>query len=229
MLEDLKQIVYEANMLLPKYHLITFTWGNVSGFDPETNCVVIKPSGVEYELMTADDMVVVDLNGTVIEGHLNPSSDTATHLELYRSFPGIKGIVHTHSPWATILSQAGRPLIPYGTTHADYFSEAIPCTRDLTPKEIKHHYELNTGKAIVEAFKGKNPEYLPGVLVKSHGPFTWGSDSKNAVHNAVVLEEIANMAYHMEILTNGQCPAMDLELLNKHYFRKHGENATYGQ
>lgn len=229
MLENLKKDVFEANMLLPKYKLITFTWGNVSGFDEESKLVVIKPSGVEYDRMTKEDMVVVDLAGNVIEGKLKPSSDTPTHLELYRSFKGIKGVTHTHSHWATIYSQAGYTLEPYGTTHADYFSEAIPCTREMTNDEINDEYELNTGKVIVEAFEKKNPNHLPGVLVKSHGPFTWGTDPVNSVHNAVVLEEIAYMGYHTKMLSGQECSPMNPMLLKKHFYRKHGENAYYGQ
>ncbi len=229
MLEALKEKVYKANMLLPHYKLITFTWGNVSEIDRETNLVVIKPSGVEYDVMTPDDMVVVDLDGNVVEGKLNPSSDTPTHLELYRNFPNIKGVAHTHSRWATLWAQAGRGIRPYGTTHGDYFSDTIPCTRDMTEEEIKGEYELNTGKVIVETFKDKEPDYIPAVLVKNHGPFTWGTDSFNAVHNAVVLEEIAMMAFHTEALMGAEVKPMPRVLLNKHYFRKHGPNAYYGQ
>ena len=229
MLDALKEKVYKANMLLPHYKLITFTWGNVSEIDRETNLVVIKPSGVEYDVMTPDDMVVVDLDGNVVEGKLNPSSDTPTHLELYRNFPNIKGVVHTHSRWATLWAQAGRGIRPYGTTHGDYFSDTIPCTRDMTEEEIKGEYELNTGKVIVETFKDKEPDYIPAVLVKNHGPFTWGTDSFNAVHNAVVLEEIAMMAFHTEALMGAEVKSMPRVLLNKHYFRKHGPNAYYGQ
>lgn len=227
MLESLKQTVYEANMLLPAYHLITFTWGNVSAIDRESGLVVIKPSGVEYDEMKASDMVVVSLDGTVVEGDLNPSSDTPTHLEFYRNFPNIGGVVHTHSRWATIWAQAGKDINAYGTTHGDYFYGNIPCTRRMTPAEIASEYELNTGKVVVETFQGKNPDQMPGVLVNSHGPFTWGKDAKEAVHNAVVLEEVAMMAFYTESL--GNTVPMQQELLDKHFLRKHGKNAYYGQ
>ncbi len=229
MLEQLKQDVYQANMLLPEYHLITFTWGNVSGIDREKGLVVIKPSGVEYSEMTAGDMVVVDLDGKVVEGNLNPSSDTATHLEIYRNFPNVGGVVHTHSRWATLWAQSGRGIAPYGTTHGDYFADTIPCTRDMTPEEICSEYEKNTGKVIVETFQGKEPDHVPAVLVKNHGPFTWGTDPHNAVHNAVVLEEIAMMAVYTEQLMGDRIKPMPRELLEKHFFRKHGPNAYYGQ
>ena len=231
MLESLKQKVYEANMMLPKHGLITFTWGNVSGIDPETNYIVIKPSGVEYEEMTANDMVVVDLNGNVIEGNLNPSSDTPTHIEFYKAFPNIRGVVHTHSRWATTFAQAGRSIPPLGTTHADYFYGEIPCTRKMTPEEIKGAYEKETGSVVIECFKEKgiNPDDVPGVLVNSHGPFAWGTSPANAVHNAVVMEEVAFMAWHALILEQQQLPNMQQELLDKHYLRKHGANAYYGQ
>ena len=195
MLEQLKQEVLEANLLLPKHKLITFTWGNVSGIDREKGLIVIKPSGVEYEDMTADDMVVVDLNGTVVEGSLRPSSDTPTHIELYRSFPDIGGVVHTHSRWATTFAQAGMPIPALGTTHGDYFYGAVPCTRAMTPAEIAGEYEKETGKVIVETFRDKNPNQVPAVIVHSHGPFTWGATPKKAVENAVVLEECALMAW----------------------------------
>lgn len=227
MLEQLKLDVYNANMLLPSYKLVTFTWGNVSGIDREKGLVVIKPSGVEYELMTPDDMVVVDLHtGEVSEGRCKSSSDTSTHLELYRNFLDIGGIVHTHSRWATIYSQAKRSIPPLGTTHGDYFYGAIPCTRLMTAQEIKGDYELETGKVIVETFKDKNPNDIPAVLVASHGPFTWGTDAFNAVHNAVVLEELAFMAWHNEM---SEIQPMQQELLDKHYLRKHGKDAYYGQ
>jgi len=230
MLEKLKQEVYEANMLLPKYGLITFTWGNVSAIDRASGLVVIKPSGVEYDGMTADQMVVVDLTGKVVEGDLNPSSDTPTHLELYRRFPKVGGIVHTHSNWATIFAQAGRGVRAYGTTHADYFYGEIPCTRLMTPAEIQGSYELETGKVIVETFAGTDPLTIPAVLVNSHGPFTWGKDAHEAVHNAVVLEQLAMMAYYTESLSSGGATSpMQQELLDKHYLRKHGANAYYGQ
>jgi len=230
MLELLKEQVYKANMLLPKYKLVTFTWGNVSGIDRNQGLVVIKPSGVEYDDMTSADMVVVDLSGNRIEGDLKPSSDTPTHLELYRQFPTLGGIVHTHSRFATIWSQAGRDLPAYGTTHADYFYGPVPCTRDMAAAEIDNDYEHNTGVVIAERFHSSqiNPEYMPGVLVKSHGPFTWGADAMEAVHNAVVLEEIAFMAAETERL-NKKTTDMDKKLLDKHFLRKHGENAYYGQ
>lgn len=227
MLESLKQEVYSANMLLPKYGLVTFTWGNASGVDRGRSLIVIKPSGVEYEAMTADDMVVVDFQGNVVEGRLRPSSDTPTHLEFYRSFPEIGGVVHTHSPWATIWAQAGRSIPAFGTTHGDYFYGPIPCTRKMTPSEIAEGYEENTGKVAVETVANNAARRIPAVLVHSHGPFTWGKDAEEAVHNAVVLEEVAMMAYHTEGL--GQDAAMQQELLDKHYLRKHGKNAYYGQ
>ncbi len=229
MLEALKQQVLEANLLLPKHGLITFTWGNVSGIDREKNLVVIKPSGVDYDTMTADDMVVVDLQtGERIEGELKPSSDTPTHLVLYRAFPGIGGIVHTHSRWATTFAQAGRMIPALGTTQGDYFYGGIPCTRLMTETEIKGDYEAETGNVIVETFAGKDPEAIPAVLVHSHGPFAWGTDPINAVHNAVVLEEVAFMDFHAMLLSPG-VPPMQQELLDKHYLRKHGANAYYGQ
>ncbi len=229
MLEALKQQVLEANLLLPKHGLITFTWGNVSGIDREKNLVVIKPSGVDYDTMTADDMVVVDLQtGERIEGELKPSSDTPTHLVLYRAFPGIGGIVHTHSRWATTFAQAGRMIPALGTTQGDYFYGGIPCTRLMTETEIKGDYEAETGNVIVETFAGKDPEAIPAVLVHSHGLFAWGTDPINAVHNAVVLEEVAFMDFHAMLLSPG-VPPMQQELLDKHYLRKHGANAYYGQ
>ncbi len=228
MLEVLKQKVYEANMLLPKHHLITFTWGNVSGIDRESGLFVIKPSGVDYDKLTPDDMVVVDLSGKKIEGKLNPSSDTETHRVLYKAFPNIGGVVHTHSRWATIYAQAGQGIHAYGTTQADYFYGEIPCTRDMTDEEINTAYEYNTGEVIVERFKNLNPDYIPAVLVKNHGPFCWGTDAFNAVHNAVVLEEVAMMNFHTELLTGNKIP-MPQTLLNKHFLRKHGPNAYYGQ
>jgi L-ribulose-5-phosphate 4-epimerase len=231
MLEQLKKQVFEANLDLPKYGLITFTWGNVSGIDREKGLVVIKPSGVEYDVMTQDDMVVVDLHtGKVVEGNKKPSSDTPTHLELYRQFPEIGGIVHTHSRHATTWAQAGRGLTALGTTHADYFYGTIPCTRLMTEAEIQGEYELETGKVIVETFKTKgiNPKDIPAVLVHSHGPFAWGTDPHNAVHNAVVLEELAYMNLFSYQL-NPTIGAMQQTLLDKHYLRKHGKNAYYGQ
>lgn len=229
MLEELKQKVFEANMLLPKYKLITFTWGNVSGIDRSAGLIVIKPSGVEYDDMSADDMVVVDLaTGKTVEGNLNPSSDTATHLELYKNFPNIAGVVHTHSRWATIFAQSGMGIPALGTTHGDYFYGEIPCTRRMTPLEISGEYELETGKVIVETFADKAADDIPAVLVNSHGPFTWGTDPKNAVHNAVVLEELAFMAWH-NMMMSPSIGGMQQELLDKHYLRKHGANAYYGQ
>lgn len=229
MLEQLKQDVYNANMLLTAHKLVTFTWGNVSGIDRASGLVVIKPSGIEYETMTIDDMVVVELStGNVKEGKWKPSSDTPTHLELYRNFADIGGVVHTHSRWATIYSQAKRDIPPLGTTHGDYFYGFIPCTRLMTSQEISGDYELETGKVIVETFKDKNPNDIPAVLVASHGPFTWGSDAYSAVHNAVVLEEVAFMAWHNRIY-QPDIPPMQQELLDKHYLRKHGASAYYGQ
>ena len=230
MLEQLKEQVYEANMLLPKYHLVTLTWGNVSGIDREKGLFVIKPSGVEYDVMKPSDMVVVDLDGKRVEGDLNPSSDTETHRIFYQKFPNIGGVVHTHSRWATLFAQAGRGVRAYGTTHADYYYGEIPCTRDMTEEEIKSAYEYNTGIVAVERFEKAhlNPDHIPAVLVKNHGPFCWGTDSFNAVHNAVVLEEVAMMAFHTEMLTPG-VQAMQKPLLDKHFLRKHGANAYYGQ
>ncbi len=228
MLEQLKQQVLEANLQLPEHHLVTFTWGNVSGIDRKSRLVVIKPSGVEYSKLQAEDMVVVDLEGNVVEGHLKPSSDTATHLALYKEFEDIGGIVHTHSQWATIWAQAGRSIPALGTTHADYFYGEIPCTRKMKKHEIEGAYELETGNVIIETFAGKSPAELPGVLVNNHGPFCWGKDAHNAVHNAVVLEEIAKMAYH-SLTLQPNVKAIDQELLDKHYLRKHGAKAYYGQ
>ncbi len=228
MLEELKKQVCEANLLLPKYGLVTFTWGNVSGIDRESGLVVIKPSGVSYDGMTPEDMVVVDLDGNVVEGRWKPSSDTATHLELYRAFPDCGGIVHTHSRWATTFAQAGRDVPAMGTTHGDYFYGDIPCTRRMTPEEIRGEYELETGKVIAETFRNRDPMAVPAVLVCSHGPFTWGKDPEEAVHNAVVLEEVAFMAWHAMLLEPG-AGRMQQELLDKHYLRKHGKNAYYGQ
>jgi len=230
MLEELKQKVFEANMLLPKYGLVTFTWGNVSGIDRESGLFVIKPSGVEYDTMTRDDMVVMDLNGNRVEGKYKPSSDTPTHLELYKAFPEIGGIVHTHSSYATSWAQAGRDIPCYGTTHADYMYGEIPCARCLSKEEIDGAYEENTGHLIVELFKlrDKDPMAVPAVLCKNHGPFAWGKDPHEAVHNAVVLEEVAKMAYRAEII-NARIQPAPQELQDKHYFRKHGANAYYGQ
>lgn len=230
MLEELKQKVFEANMLLPKYGLVTFTWGNVSGIDRESGLFVIKPSGVDYETMTKDDMVVMDLNGNRVEGHYKPSSDTPTHLELYKAFPEVGGIVHTHSSYATSWAQAGRGIPCYGTTHADYMYGEIPCARCLSKEEIDGAYEENTGHLIVELFKSldKDPVAVPAVLCKNHGPFAWGKDPHEAVHNAVVLEEVAKMAYRAETI-NARIQPAPQELQDKHYFRKHGANAYYGQ
>ncbi len=229
MLEDLKELVCEANLLLPKYHLVTFTWGNVSGVDREKGLMVIKPSGVEYDSMKPSDMVVVDLaNGKKVEGGLNPSSDTDTHVVLYNAFPDIGGIVHTHSRWATVFAQSGRGIPALGTTHADYFYGEIPCTRKMTPQEIAGRYEYETGRVITETFENISENDMPSVLVHSHGPFSWGTDPMNAVHNAVVLEELAFMAWHNLMMNPGISP-MQQELLDKHYLRKHGANAYYGQ
>ena len=228
MLEELKKQVLEANLLLPKYNLVTFTWGNVSGIDRESGLVVIKPSGVSYDGMTVEDMVVVDLDGKVVEGKWKPSSDTPTHVELYKAFPNIGGVVHTHSRWATTFAQAGLAIPPLGTTHADYFYGPIPCTRRMTEAEIAGEYEKETGKVIIEAFEGINPDDVPGVVVHSHGPFAWGTDAMNAVHNAVVMEEVAFMDWHAMVLAPERGP-MQQTLLDKHYLRKHGKNAYYGQ
>ena len=223
---DLKQEVYEANLLLPKYGLVCLTWGNVSAIDRKSGLIVIKPSGVEYDVMKAHDMVVVDMDSRIVDGAQKPSSDTATHIELYRNFPHIGAVVHTHSTWATIMSQIGRPIPPFGTTHADYFAQAIPCTRDMTEREISAYYEQETGKVIVEAFANINPMDIPSVLVKNHGPFSWGATPKKAVENALVLEEIAKMAYYTQA---AGAAAMPDALLNKHFYRKHGAGAYYGQ
>ena len=230
MLEELKKEVYEANMLLPHYELVTFTWGNVSGIDREKGLFVIKPSGVDYDKLTPDDMVVMDLCGNRVEGRYNPSSDTATHLELYKAFPEIGGVVHTHSSYATSWAQAGRSIPCYGTTHADYIYGEVPCVRCLTKEEIDEAYETNTGKLIVSEFKRSKKEIMavPAVLCKNHGPFTWGKDAKDAVHNAVVLEEVAKMAYRTESINSKVEPAPQ-ELQDKHYYRKHGAGAYYGQ
>ena len=229
MLDELKKQVYEANMMLPEYGLVVFTWGNVSGIDRDKGLMVIKPSGVEYDAMKPEDMVVVDIaTGNVVEGSLKPSSDTDTHLVLYRNFENIGGIVHTHSKWAVSYAQAGLGVRPLGTTHADYFYGEIPCTRKMTPEEIGGKYELETGNVIVETFKGLDPDAIPAVLVQSHGPFVWGTDPANAVHNSVVLETVCEMNFHAEMLRADQSD-MQQELLDKHYLRKHGANAYYGQ
>lgn len=225
-IKELKQRVLEANLLLPKYGLVTFTWGNVSQYDRETGLVAIKPSGVEYDTMTAEDIVVLDLQGNVVDGSLKPSSDAPTHLELYRNFDGIGGIVHTHSRYATAFAQAGMDIPSLGTTHGDYFYGDIPCTRSMTPEEIGGEYELETGKVIVECCK----EYanIPAALVRNHAPFVWGKDGMEAVHNSVVLEELSAMAW-LTLSLNPKVQNMSQELLDKHYLRKHGANAYYGQ
>ena len=230
MLEQLKKEVYEANMLLPKYNLVTFTWGNVSGVDRDAKLFVIKPSGVPYEDLTPDDMVVVDFDGNKVEGKMNPSSDTATHAVLYSNFPTIGGVVHTHSSFATSWAQAGRDIPCYGTTHADYYYGDIPCLRVLTGEEIDEGYEKNTGILIVNEFArlGRDPEAVPAVLCKNHGPFAWGKDPVDAVHSAVVLEECAKMAFRTELINPKVAPAPQV-LQDKHYYRKHGANAYYGQ
>lgn len=230
MLEELKKQVYEANMLLPKYGLVTFTWGNVSGIDADKGLFVIKPSGVDYDKLTPEDMVVMDLDGNKVEGRFNPSSDTATHLELYKAFPQIGGVVHTHSSYATSFAQAGRDIPCYGTTHADYIYGPVPCLRCLTKEEIDDAYEENTGHLIVNEFNAGNIDVMavPACLCKNHGPFAWGKDCFDAVHNAVVLEEVAKMAMRTELI-NPQVKPAPQELQDKHYYRKHGANAYYGQ
>ena len=230
MLEQLKKEVYEANLLLPKYQLITFTWGNVSGIDRERGLIVIKPSGVNYQSMQAEDMVVCDWQGKVVEGRYKPSSDLMTHLELYRHFTTIGGVVHTHSQNATAWCQAGKAIPALGTTHGDYFYGPIPCTRLMSEAEIRSDYELNTGKVIVETFETLQLDaaQMPGVLVQSHGPFTWGESPGDAVHNAVVLEELAEMAWKTRLI-NSEVSSMQQTLLDKHYLRKHGPGAYYGQ
>ena len=227
-LEELKQAVCAANLLLPQHGLVTFTWGNVSGIDRARGLVVIKPSGEANEGMAPADMTVVDLDGKIVEGKYKPSSDTATHLELYRAFPACGGVVHTHSRWATSFAQAGRPVPALGTTHADDFYGEIPCTRAMTEAEIAGEYEKETGRVIVATFAGRDPAAVPAVLVRSHGPFAWGKDAAEAVHNAVVLEEAAFMAFHALMLSPEQ-PTIPQALLDRHYLRKHGENAYYGQ
>ena len=229
MLEKLKEVVCRANLELPRHGLVTFTWGNVSGVDRELGLMVIKPSGIEYDSMGPEDMVVVSLaSGEKVEGKWKPSSDAATHIALYNAFPNVGGIVHTHSRWATSWAQAGRGIPAYGTTHADYFYGEIPCTRKLSLGEIKGSYEYETGKVIAECFGNKSADQIPAALVHSHGPFAWGTDPMNAVHNAVVLEEVAFMAFHTEQI-NENAESMQQELLDRHYLRKHGENAYYGQ
>ena len=230
MLEELKREVLEANLLLPKHNLVTFTWGNVSGIDREKGLFVIKPSGVEYDELKIEDMVVMDLEGNKVEGDLNPSSDTKTHLVLYNAFPGLGGIVHTHSPHAVAWAQAGRAIPAYGTTHADYFYGPIPCARHLTQEELEEDYEKNTGNVIVETFRAQklDPKAIPAVICHSHGPFTWGRDAAQAVYHAVVLEEVARMAILTRQVDPSAAPAPQ-RILDKHYLRKHGPNAYYGQ
>lgn len=231
MLEELKQQVLEANRLLPKYGLVTFTWGNVSGIDREKGLVVIKPSGIEYDEMGIDDLVVVDMEGHQVEGHNKPSTDTPTHLVIYKAFSEIGGIAHTHSVYATSWAQAGRDIPCYGTTHADYIYGSIPCTRSMTKNEIEELYEENTGHMIVDLFleKGKNPMEIPAVLCRNHGPFTWGRTPREAVYHTVVLEEVAKMAFQTELINSERTEPISQILLDKHYLRKHGENAYYGQ
>ncbi|WP_188454934.1 L-ribulose-5-phosphate 4-epimerase [Virgibacillus oceani] len=228
MLEELKQAVLEANLSLPKHNLVTFTWGNVSGVNREDELIVIKPSGVPYSELKRDDMVVVDYDGNSIEGNLNPSSDTPTHIVLYRNFPEIGGVVHTHAPWSTSWAQAGKDIPALGTTHADYFYGTVPCTRPMSSNEIMGNYELETGNVIVETFNTFDPQEIPGVLVHSHAPFTWGKDPGEAVHNAVVLEEVAKMALQSYQL-NPTLTSINQAILDKHYLRKHGAKAYYGQ
>ncbi|NLD24426.1 MAG: L-ribulose-5-phosphate 4-epimerase [Bacteroidales bacterium] len=226
-LNRLKQQVYQANIDIVKHGLVIFTWGNVSAIDREKNLVVIKPSGVSYDNMKSDDMVVVDMEGKVLEGKYKPSSDTSTHLELYKAFPEIGGVVHTHSTYATAWAQSGLDIPNIGTTHADYFSDDIPCTRDMTEEEVKGDYEKDTGTVIIERFKELNPVHVPGVLVKNHGPFSWGKDANDAVHNAVVLEQVAKMAF-IAYQVNPNL-TMNKLLIQKHFLRKHGPDAYYGQ
>ena len=230
MLEELKEKVCAANLMLPKYDLVTFTWGNVSGIDREKGLVVIKPSGVSYDELTPDDLVVLDLDGKVVDGKLNPSSDTKTHLELYKAFPEIGGIVHTHSPYAVGWAQAGRDIPAYGTTHADYFYGPVPCCRSLTEQEVEEDYERNTGLVIVETFRQRelDPVHVPGAICRNHGPFTWGKDAAQAVYHAVVLEEVAKMAVYTTQIAPDAQPAPQY-VLDKHFLRKHGPNAYYGQ
>ena len=231
MLESLKEQVYQANMLLPQHHLVTFTWGNVSGIDREKGLFVIKPSGVPYDQLSPKDMVVIDLEGRKVEGDLNPSSDTPTHVVLYNRFPSIGGVVHTHSRWATIWAQAGRSIPAYGTTHADYIYGPVPVARFLTQEEVERGYERETGNVVAEHFiqHGLDPKAVPCVLLHGHGPFAWGKDAMEAVHNAVVLEEVAMMAWHTENLSVASSPALPDYIMDKHYLRKHGPNAYYGQ
>ena len=228
MLEDLKQKVYEANMLLYKHNLVIFTWGNVSGKSDDGKYIAIKPSGVAYEILKPQDIVILDTEGNIVEGNLNPSSDTPTHIELYRAFPKVKGICHTHSNYATSFAQAGKTIDAFGTTQADYFYGNIPCTRGLTQEETENDYEKNTGKVIAQTFSNLDYMAIPGVLVKQHGVFTWGNTAYNAVHNAIVMEELAKMNYQTIQLNSGD-NKLPQYTLNKHYNRKHGKNAYYGQ
>lgn len=230
MLEALKQAVYEANMALPKHHLVTFTWGNVSGIDRESGLMVIKPSGIDYDDLRPEQLVVLDLDGKVVEGDLNPSSDTKTHIELYKAYPTLGGIVHTHSPYAVGWAQSGMDIPCYGTTHADYFYGPVPCTRSLTAQEVDEDYEKNTGKVIIETFDGRgiNPVHVPGVICANHGPFAWGKDAAQAVYHAVVLEEVAKMAIYTRLVAPDAAPA-PRHVQDKHFMRKHGPNAYYGQ
>lgn len=228
MLSELKERVFRANLMLRDHHLVIFTWGNVSAIDRKTGFIVIKPSGVAYDGMAADDMVVVAPDGSIVEGKYKPSSDTPTHLALYKGFPDVGAVVHTHSTWATVFAQAGKSIPALGTTHADYFYGEIPCTRPMTAEEIAGHYEEETGNVIVETFKGIPPMSVPAALVYGHGAFAWGNTAENAVHNAVVLEEVARMAYHTLLIDPKRAP-MQKELLDKHYLRKHGKGAYYGQ
>jgi len=227
MLESLKQEVFDANLDLVRHGLVIFTWGNVSAIDRENGLVIIKPSGVSYDTMKVEDMVVLDMDGNIVEGKLKPSSDTATHLVLYKAFPNIGGVVHTHSTYATSWAQAGCDIPNIGTTHADYFKDAIPCTRQMTTQEIEGQYELETGNVIVERFKDMNADFTPGVLVNNHGPFSWGKNAHDAVHNAVVMEQVAKMAY-ISYTVNPDLK-MNEDLIKKHFFRKHGPGAYYGQ
>ena len=230
MLEELRKAVWEANMELPRRNLVTYTWGNVSGIDREKGLIVIKPSGVEYEDLTPEKLVIVDLDNKIVEGNLNPSSDTKTHVELYRAFPTLGGIVHTHSPHAVAWAQAGRDIPCYGTTHADYYYGPVPCARSLTAEEVEEDYERNTGKVIIETFteRGLDPKAVPGVICRNHGPFTWGKDAAQAVYHAVVLEEVAKMAMYT-ITIDPNTPSAPQHVQDKHYMRKHGPNAYYGQ
>jgi L-ribulose-5-phosphate 4-epimerase len=228
MLEQLKKDVYEANIELQKKGMVIYTWGNVSGIDRERGLVVIKPSGVDYDTMKAEDMTVVDLDGNIVEGKYKPSSDTPTHLVIYKTYPEIGGVVHTHSTWAVTFAQAGMSIPAFGTTHADYFFGDIPCTRDLTKEEIDEAYEMNTGNVIIETIGKNDPMAIPGIIVKNHGPFAWGKTPQNSVYNAVVMDKVAEMAYKT-LMLNPTVKRVPQYLLDKHYYRKHGPNAYYGQ